>query len=76
MEKFKHKAGTGTLFFQEKAHEKQPDIKGTLVTPDGNEFKVSGWKKSGMKGEWYSLSVEVAGQFNGNQSTENSGLPF
>lgn len=76
MEKFKHKAGTGTMFFQEKAHEKQPDIKGTIVTPDGNEYRVSGWKRSGNKGDFYSLAIDTPGQFGAVKHEDNGGLPF
>lgn len=77
MEKFKHKNGMGTLFFQEKAHEKQPDIKGNAVAPDGTELKISGWKKSGAKGEFYSIAIEVAGQYNNSApSDDRGGLPF
>ena len=33
MSDYKHKNGTGSLFFNEKKHDKQPDLRGTIVTP-------------------------------------------
>lgn len=89
MAEYKHKNGTGTLFYNEKkSSEKHPDMKGTLITPDGVEYRVSVWKKSGMKGEFFSMALDQwQGGANPGASNPNpnpnpipangdSGLPF
>jgi uncharacterized protein (DUF736 family) len=48
----------GALFSNDrKQTEKHPDFKGT-VNVGGKEFWISGWKKTGSKGDFISLSVE------------------
>ena len=71
-EKFKHKPGKGSLFYNEKSNDKQPDVKGTIVLPNGEEYRISGWKKEGGKGEYYSLAIDT---YNNNGSG-GEGLPF
>ena len=78
MSDYKHKNGTGSLFFNEKKHDKQPDLRGTIVTPDGQEFKISAWKRAGNKGEYFSVAID---QYEKQQtepasSTGGNNLPF
>lgn len=40
-------------------NDKRPDFRGTL-TLNGTEWKVSLWRKTGQKGEYWSGQVEVA----------------
>lgn len=75
MEKFKHKNGSGTMFNNEKTKDNQPDFKGTIVTPDGQEWRVSGWKKSNPKGEFISLAIEEP-RYKDSAEGGGSGLPF
>ena len=76
-EKFKHKPGTGTLFWNEKSNEKQPDIKGTIVLPDGTEYRLSGWKKAGNRGEFFSMAIDTYNGGGSSQtSTSSNNLPF
>lgn len=70
---YKAKPGTGTLFNNEKSNERQPDMRGKIITPDGKEYKISAWKKEGQKGEFLSLAIDTY-----NQGGDGSGnnLPF
>lgn len=74
MEKFKHKNGTGSLFANDKrTNEKQPVMRGNIVTPDGNEYRVSAWEKEGKQGKFFSLAIEAVNNENQNHT---GGLPF
>lgn len=47
---------SGSLFKNDrKSKEAHPDVTGSAVV-NGIEFYVSGWRKSGAKGDFYSLS--------------------
>ena len=49
---------SGILFQNDRKEQpKHPDYKGS-ITIDGNEYWLSGWKKSGNKGSFLSLSVQ------------------
>ena len=84
MSDYKQKPGTGTLFPNKyKQNEKHPSFKGTFVTPDGTEYRISAWTKTGNAGEYFSVSID---QWDGNKTgsapTTSSGpspknsLPF
>lgn len=76
MDKFKHKNGTGTLFTNDKkTTEKQPSMRGSIVTPDGTEYRISAWKKDGKNGEFFSLAVDTYEGFK-QESTTGTDLPF
>jgi hypothetical protein len=64
------------MFFNQKTNDKQPDIKGTIVLPDGQEYRISAWKKDGNKGEYYSLAVDTYNSGGITATTSSDGLPF
>lgn len=50
---------SGTMFKNDrKSKESHPDITGSAMV-FGHEFYVSGWRKTGAKGDFYSLSFRV-----------------
>jgi uncharacterized protein (DUF736 family) len=57
---FELKPGQGSLFKNDrKSGDKDPDYKGSAVDTNGNEFWLSGWKKTSSKGTTYlSLSMK------------------
>ena len=57
---YEQKPGQGSLFINNKKEkENQPDFNGSITTPDGKQWKVSGWKKTSGSGiEYTSLSVQ------------------
>lgn len=73
------KAGQGTIFKNNKKEKEiHPDYRGTIKTPDGNEYSVSLWVKKGEKQSYFSVSVQEP--YNtGNQQqaipTDKNGLP-
>lgn len=73
MSDYKHKPGQGTLFINEKSNERQPDMRGKIITPDGIEYKISAWKKQGAKGEFYSLAIDT---YQKEGKTDGNNLPF
>jgi len=78
------KPGHGSIFKNDKkTEEKQPDYKGSLMTPDGTECWVSVWvKRPEGKQPFFSLSIQAkeqeAAPVAQNQSvqTETDDLPF
>lgn len=60
MSNYETKAGQGSLFENShKSESKHPDMRGKLVTPDGQTLSVSGWKKTSKSGtEYLSLSCQ------------------
>lgn len=57
MSDFVQKDGTGALFVNDrKEKDTQPDYTGT-ITVAGKQYRLAGWKKSGKKGGYLSLSV-------------------
>lgn len=72
--KFEKKPGTGALFVNEKKEkESQPNVTGYIVTPEGIEYEVSGWKKEMKTGKHFvSLSCKSKKE-NNNQPND---LPF
>lgn len=74
MEKFKHKNGTGSLFLNDKrTNEKQPVMRGTMVSPDGTEYRISAWEKEGKQGKFFSLAIEAV---NADSPGVTNNLPF
>lgn len=70
MSDYKQKPGTGVLFANKnKQNEKHPSFKGTIALPDGTEYRISAWTKSGQKGEYLSLAID---QWDGNKSQGNT----
>lgn len=69
MSDFQWNDGKGGLFQNNKEKPNQPDYRGELTTPDGDQLVVSGWKKQGKKGPWLSLSVEKKGNWQDSAST-------
>ena len=54
---FQHKPNSGSLFPNNKTKDTQPDLTGIICLADGTEKRISAWKKTGMKGEFYSISI-------------------
>jgi hypothetical protein len=51
---FELRPSQGTMFRNDrKQGERDPDYRGTIVDPNGNEYKLSGWKKTSSKGVTY-----------------------
>lgn len=69
---YEQKPGGGSLFKNEKKTEKQPDYRGSIVTPDGTKLALAGWIKQGAKGSFLSLKCEVPKQ--GNEPSND--IPF
>ena len=83
--KFERKNGTGVLFTNETLKsDKHPIMNGTIVTPDGVEYRIAAWSKLGKKGKYLSLALSEMKESNQNNfgSTENNStdalndLPF
>lgn len=86
--KFERKNGTGALFTNEKVlSEKHPNMSGTIVTPDGKEYRIAAWTKQGNKGRYLSLAIsekkeQSENNFSSNNSNQNNSedtlndLPF
>lgn len=74
--KFERKNGTGVLFYNENvASEKHPNLSGTILTPDGKEYRIVAWKKQGKRGEYFSLALnEPKAQI--NSELPSNDLPF
>ena len=63
---YKQKPGTGVLFTNKhKQNEKHPSFKGTIVLPDGTEFRISAWNKTSQNGDYISLAID---QWEGNKT--------
>jgi len=63
MKKFERKLGSGAMFTNiKKENDTQPDLTGVILTPDGKEYKIAGWKKEGKKGKYLSLSIKEKSQ--------------
>lgn len=82
MEKFKHKNGMGSMFPNEyKKTDSQPSWRGTIVLPNGEEWRIAAWSKSGVKGDYLSLALDqyepkpVEGA-NPMPQSPNNNLPF
>lgn len=62
MSNYQNRPGTGVLFVNEKTSEKQPDYKGKFVADrdykQGEEFKISAWKKKTPKNHLIAISVD------------------
>lgn len=62
MSNYQNRPGTGVLFVNQKTSEKQPDYKGKFVCDrdykQGEEFKISAWKKPTPKNHLIALSVD------------------
>jgi len=58
---FTLKPGQGSLHKNDrKESPKHSDLKGSVVTPDGQEFWLDAWKKTSKEGKtWLSLSVKA-----------------
>jgi len=56
---YEMKPGQGSAFPNDKKkEEKHPDFKGKIKTPDGKDWEISMWNKSGSKGNFYSISIQ------------------
>lgn len=56
---YDHQPGKGSIFNNSyKERDNQPDMKGTMKTPDGQEFEISGWWNESRNGEYLSLSIQ------------------
>jgi len=59
-DQFKHKEGSGSLWNNEnKENDKQPDMRGKVTLPDGEEKSLAGWWNESQKGGRY-LSVKIS----------------
>lgn len=53
---YEQKPNTGSVFKNDrKEKDSHPDIKGSALV-DGVEYWISGWRKEGERGGWYSLA--------------------
>lgn len=58
MSKFELNNGSGFIFKNDrKQSENHPDYRGTIKTPEGDEFDISLWVKSNSKGSYFSVAV-------------------
>lgn len=82
---YEHKEGQGSLFKNEKANDRQPDFKGTIVI-GGVTYEVAAWERTSQKGMQYislqaSLPRERAeqqgqqGQYGQSQPQQTVGRP-
>lgn len=56
---YEHKPGKGSVFNnQYKESDRQPDMKGSMKTPDGKDWEVSGWWNEGRNGDYLALSIQ------------------
>ena len=59
-DQFKHKEGNGSLWNNEnKENDNQPDMKGKVTLPDGEEKALAGWWNESQKGDKY-ISVQIS----------------
>ena len=57
--KFEIKAGKGSIFKNDyKNSDNQPDYKGKIKTPSGEELEVALWVKKTDKGSFFSVKVQ------------------
>lgn len=78
--KYERKNGTGVLFTNDKMQsDKHPNMSGTILTPDGKEYRIAAWTKQGSKGKYLSLALSEK-QSTNNKSEFNdeplNDLPF
>lgn len=70
---FEHKPGSGSIFENGyKETDRQPDMKGKIKTPDGQEWDVSGWWKESRNGQFLSLAIQEPWQGGRGSSTRSS----
>ena len=55
---YEHKEGQGSLFKNEKANDRQPDFKGTIVI-GGVTYEVAAWEKTSQRGTKF-LSLQAS----------------
>lgn len=56
---YEHRPGQGSMFNNDyKDTDRHPDMKGQLMTPDGQLWDVAGWWKDGRNGQFLSLNVQ------------------
>lgn len=55
---YEHKEGQGSLFKNEKANDRQPDFKGTIVI-GGVTYEVAAWERTSQKGMQY-ISLQAS----------------
>jgi hypothetical protein len=72
---FTLKPGQGSLHKNDrKESPKHSDCRGSVVTPDGEEFWLDGWKKETKDGKtWLSLSLKAK---DGGKASSRSKRPF
>lgn len=72
---FEQKPNSGALFVNNrKESEKHPDWSGSALI-EGREFWISGWTKTGAKGDFYSLSFKPKDAPKNFQPREKSFAP-
>lgn len=55
---YEHREGSGSLFKNDKkGNDKAPDMKGDALY-NGELVSIAAWRKSGAKGDFYSLKIE------------------
>lgn len=56
---YEHKEGQGSLFKNEKANDRQPDFKGTILI-GGVTYEVAAWERTSQKGtQYFSLQASL-----------------
>ena len=56
---YEHKEGQGSLFKNEKANDRQPDFKGTILI-GGVTYEVAAWERRSQKGtQYFSLQASL-----------------
>ncbi|QQM14846.1 hypothetical protein [Stenotrophomonas phage BUCT555] len=56
---YEMRPGSGNMFNNDyKETDRHPDLKGKIMTPDGQEWDVAGWWKDGRNGQFLSLNVQ------------------
>lgn len=69
MADFQLKNGQGSAFPKTKTKDTQPDFQGEILTPSGEKFEISMWKKPMRNGADY-FSISVKPPYVANQSNE------
>lgn len=73
------KDGQGTIFKNNKTSDNQPDYRGVIKTPKGEELEIALWVRDGTKGKYFSAKVQEPRRAEESQSESNEpedDLPF
>lgn len=78
--KFERKNGTGVLFKNSiMKSDKHPEMSGSVVTPDGHEYRIVAWSRLTKKGEKFlslALSEPVKKENIDSVDLNSNDLPF